>query len=170
MKTTSLYTMVGGLIGVLFLLSCASDNAPQSQPKTSTTPIAAPEPRIIIDSPESGPVGRTVTFRWHIQEAKEGETYRYKVRLDKGQNACDSGIEEEFDAETKTCLRVDLSYRYNNASVDFAVQATDSQGRRFCVEGRRFLVDPRIPASPGCDGEGDKKKDVANRNARRESK
>jgi hypothetical protein len=170
MKTTSQYAVVSGLIGILFLLSCTSDNTPQSQPKTSTTPIAVPEPRIIIDSPESGPVGRAVTFRWHIQDAKEGEIYRYKVRLDKGQNACDSGIEEEFDAETKTCLRVDLSYRYNNASADFAVQATDSQGRRLCVEGRRFLVDPRIPASPSCNGGGDKKRDVANQNAHRESK
>ena len=130
-----------------------------------------PEPRIIIDSPESGPVGLAVTFRWHIQDAKGGETYRYKVRLDKGPNACDSGIEEEFDAETKTCLRVDLpSYRYNHASVDFAVQATDSQGGRLCVEGRRFVVDPRSPPSPGCDGDGEKKKDEANKNARRQSK
>ena len=161
MKTTTICAIVGGLIGVLVLLSCTSDNPPQSQPKTSTVS----EPRIIIDSPESGPVGLTVTFRWHIQGAKEGETYRYKVRLDKGQNACDSGIEEEFDAETKTCLRVDLpSNRYNNASVDFAVQATDSQGRSFCAQGRRFVVDPRSPSSPGCDGDGDKKKEEANKN------
>jgi hypothetical protein len=171
MKTTTISPFIGGLIGILFLLSCSSDNSPQSQPKTSTVPIVVPEPRLIIDSPESGSVGLTVIFRWHIQEAKEGETYRYKVRLDKGQNACDNGIEEELDAGTKTCLRVDLPYdRYNNASVDFAVQGADSQGHRFCVQGRRFVVDPHTPASLSCDSNGDKKEAEANKNARGESK
>lgn len=157
MRGTTICVNMGGLTAVLILLlSCTSDTPPQSQPKTSATP----QPRIAIDSPEDGTVGLSVTFRWHIQDAKEGESYRYKVRLDKGPNACDGGIEEEFDAETKTCLKVDLPPdRYNNASVDFAVQATDSQGRKLCSQGRRFVVDHRSPSSPGCDSAGDKNKD-----------
>ncbi|HKQ79854.1 MAG TPA: hypothetical protein VJ810_39540 [Blastocatellia bacterium] len=163
MKTTTICAKAVGLIGVIILLSCTSENPPQLHPKTSTTPIAVQAPHIIIDTPESGTVGLSVTFRWRIQDAREGETYQYKVRLDKGQNACDSGIEEEFDAERKTCLSVDLpSSRYSNASVDFAVLATDSQGHRFCAQGRRIVVDPLHRQSTSCDGDGDKKKGESN--------
>ena len=114
--------------------------------------IGAQTPRIIIDSPVCRFVGRTVTFRWRIQGGPATETYRYKVRLDKGVNACDNGIEEEFDAGTNTCLRVELSSsRYLKGTyADFAIQATDSQNRRFCESGRYFVVDPQLPPSPTC--------------------
>ncbi len=134
--------------------SCYDDNSGKVkvQIRIKRSPILFAEPRTIIDSPESESVGLGVTFRWGLRNAKPGEVYRYKVRLDKGVNACDSGIEEEFDADTKTCLRVDLpANRYSNSSVDFAIQATDSQGHKFCTEGRRFRVDAQLPPSQRCD-------------------
>ncbi|MGH9935764.1 MAG: hypothetical protein ACREAM_05925 [Blastocatellia bacterium] len=115
-------------------------------------PTGAQAPRIIIEAPAGGPVGLTVIFRWRIEGGPVTETYRYKVRLDKGSNACDNFIEEEFDAGTQTCLRAQLSSnRYlKDTSVDFAIQATDSQNRNFCVTGRRFVVDPQLPLAPFC--------------------
>lgn len=154
--------------------SCYDDNSGKVKVSIHIrrSPVVFAEPLISIDSPESESVGLTVAFRWHLRNAKAGEVYRYKVRLDKGSDACDSGIEEEFDADTKTCLRVNLpSNRYSNSSVDFAIQATDSQGHVFCTRGRRFLVDSQLPAAPECDGVGNTaKRDEADQHARRASK
>jgi hypothetical protein len=152
--------------------SCYDDNGGKVkvQVRIKRSPVVFAEPRIVIDSPDSESVGLTVTFRWHIRNARAGEIYRYKVRLDKGSNACDSGIEDEFDADTKTCLSVNLpSNRYSNSSVDFAIQATDSQGHKFCTEGRPFSVNSQLPASPSCAADQAKRAD-ANKHARRASK
>lgn len=152
MKAVTMSAKVAGLIGTVFLLSCVSHNPPQLQPTASATPVSIPAPNIVIDSPESSTVGLAVTFRWHLRDDKGEGRYRYKVRLDKGWNACDSGIEESFDADTKNCLSVNLpASRYANESVDFAIQGTDSQGRSFCVQGKRLKVDPRSPSSPTCE-------------------
>jgi hypothetical protein len=154
--------------------SCYDDNSGKVKVRIriKRSPVVIADPRIVVDSPESESVGLTVTFRWRIRNPKAGEVYRYNLRLDKGSNACDSGIEEEFNADTQTCLRVDLpSNRYSNSSVDFAIQATDSQGNKFCTQGRRFRVDPQLPSSPGCEGDGARaKRDKDNKNARRASK
>src|SRR5581483_10268251 len=108
-------------------------------------------PRLVIDAPAGGATGYTVTFRWHLESGAETQAYTYKVRLDKGPNACDNGIEEEFDAGAQTCLRVELpASRYRNAYIDFAVQATDAQNRKTCVSGRNFFVDPQLPPAPLC--------------------
>lgn len=152
--------------------SCYDDNSGKVkvQVRIKRSPVVFAERRIVIDSPDSESVGLTVTFRWHIRNARAGEVYRYKVRLDKGSNACDSGIEEEFDADTKTCLSVNLpSGRYSNSSVDFAIQATDSQGHKFCTGGRRFSVNSQLPASPSCAA-AQAKTDDANKPAGRASK
>ena len=90
-------------------------------------------PRVVIDSPMGGTVGLTVTFRWHLDSAgsrtptSPGETYQYEVRLDKGVNACDSQIEQSFEAGTATCLAVELPAAiYDGQRVDFGVRATNS--------------------------------------------
>jgi hypothetical protein len=134
--------------------SCYDDNSGKIKVsiRIKRSSVLMANPIIIIDSPESESVGLTVTFRWRMRNAKAGEVYRYKVRLDKGVDACDNFIEEEFDAGTRTCLRVDLPpNRYSNASVAIAIQATDSQGNKFCTRGKGFRVDPRLPPSPGCN-------------------
>jgi hypothetical protein len=152
--------------------SCYDDNSGKLKVhvRIKRSPLEGAKPRVVIDSPESDSAGLAVTFRWHLQNARPGEVYRYKVRLDKGVNACDSGIEEEIDAGTKTCLSVILSSgRFTNSSVDFAVQATNSQGRTFCTQGRRFIVNSQLPAPPNCAGDI-AKRDAANNPARRASK
>jgi RNase P/RNase MRP subunit p29 len=96
-------------------------------------------------------VGLTVTFRWRLGDPEPGESYRYEVRLDKGTDACDSGIEEAIAAETRTCLVADLRPAvYTDTSVDFAVRATNSQGRTFCTRGQRLFLNPNTSASPPC--------------------
>lgn len=167
MKSVRVGTALGGLAISLLLQSCSQDNTPSatrtnssasspdatSSPKQVSTPPPIRAPRVVIDSPVGESVGLTVTFRWHVEDAEAGDVYRYKVLLDKGQNACDGGIEEEFDAKTETCLRVELSSpRYTNESVDFAIRATDSQGRTYCSQGGRIRVTPRLPPSPPCKG------------------
>jgi hypothetical protein len=137
--------------------SCYNDNSGKLKVfvrvKHSTVVLA--EPQITIDAPDGDTTGLTMTFRWHLRNAKPGEVYRYKVRMDKGSDACDSGIEEEFDADTASCLQVTLSSnRYSNQSTGFAIQATDSQGRVFCTRGRRLSIDPQLPAAAACAGDG----------------
>ena len=167
MKALRMGTAFAGLAISLLLQSCSQNNAPPVTQINSSTPIAnatpSPKqistpppiraPRVIIDSPVGGSVGLTATFRWHVEDVEAGDVYQYKILLDKGQNACDGGIEEEFDAKAKTCLRVKLSPpRYTNASVDFAIQATDAQGRTYCTQGGRIRVSPNLPPSPSCKG------------------
>ena len=133
--------------------SCYNDNSGKLKVfvrvKHSTVVLA--DPQIMIAAPDRDTTGLTVTFRWHMRNAPPGEVYRYKVRMDKGSDACDSGIEEEFDAGTASCLQVTLSAnRYSNQNTGFAIQATDSQGRVFCTRGQRLSIDPQLPAAAAC--------------------
>jgi hypothetical protein len=131
-------------------LPASSSNVPVSPQPVSTIPFT-PAPRIIIDSPVGESVGLTVTFRWHVEGGAAGDAYRYKILLDKGQDACDGGVEEGFDAKTETCLRVKLSpSRYTNESADYAIQATDSKGTTYCAPGGRIRVTPKLRPSPPC--------------------
>jgi hypothetical protein len=105
----------------------------------------------VIESPVGGTVGLTVTFRWRLANPEPGEVYQYEVRLDKGTNACDGGIEEAIAASTPTCIAVNLRPDiYADTNVDFAVRATNSQGRAFCTAGQRLFVNANTPAPPPC--------------------
>jgi hypothetical protein len=167
MRALHVGTASAGLAISLLLQSCSRNDAPPvaetnssipianaaSPPQPIPTPPSIRAPRVIIDSPAGGSVGLTATFRWHIEDVEAGDVYRYKILLDKGQDACDGGIEEEFDAKTETCLRVKLSpTRYANASADFAIRATNTQGRTYCTQGGRIRVSPKLPPSPSCKG------------------
>lgn len=117
----------------------------------SPTGPSRPEPGVVIDSPSGGTVALKVTFRWHLENPRPGETYRYEVRLDKGIDACDNAIEEAFSSDGGTCLALDLPTAiYTDVNVDFAVRATDSQGRSICTRGQRLFVSPNAPPSPQC--------------------
>ncbi|MCI0564913.1 MAG: hypothetical protein MN733_41125 [Nitrososphaera sp.] len=143
---------------ILLLSSGKPSRAMQQQvapePEAATTTMVAQWPEFIILSPVEKSAGgqNSVTFQWCIPGGPVTETYRYKIRLDKGTNACDRGIEEEFDAGTNTCLRVMLDERryFDGVSVEFAIQATDSQNRQLCFSGRHFDIKPQLPPSPPC--------------------
>lgn len=124
----------------------ASTNTPPSPPQTPPAPTPPAEPpRVIIDRPNQEVVGLTVTFRWRIENAKPGETYRSQIYLDKGVNACDGQIEEAVDAGNQTSLTISLDPgRYAGQSVDFAIRVSDSRGTTACQPGRRFRVDPGV--------------------------
>ena len=103
--------------------------------------VSLPVPRLIIDAPTSNPTSLTVTFEWHLQDADPIRTYQFQVRIDKGVNACDQGIEEAFSAGTATRLTVTFDgRRYSGQSVDFGIQAEDGRGFKTCEQGRRFTL------------------------------
>jgi hypothetical protein len=117
---------------------------------TPTSP-SRPTPRVVIDSPTGGTVGVMVTFRWHLDNAESGETYRYELRLDKGMNACDNAIEQSLQADTRTCLAVELPAPiYDGQRVEFGVRATDSTGQAFCTMGNAISVNASTPALAPC--------------------
>jgi hypothetical protein len=103
--------------------------------------VDLPLPSVIIDEPSGDPTSLNVTFAWRLANADPERSYRFHVRLDKGQNACDTFIEETFSAETNTRLTVDLDpRRYAGASVDFGILAEDGLGFVICTQGRRFRL------------------------------
>jgi hypothetical protein len=103
--------------------------------------VNVPPPSLVIDAPTTNPTGLRVTFAWHMDNAALNRSYRFQVRLDKGVDPCDSGIEESFDAGDRTKLTVTLDdARYRGFLVDFAIRADDGQGFKTCVYGRRFKV------------------------------
>jgi hypothetical protein len=142
-----------GLLGVVavgfatFAGACNGDRNP-----LAPTPPSPPAPRVAIDSPPGGTAGLVVTFRWRLENPEAGQVYSYEVRLDKGVNACDSGIEQAFAAQQQTCLRIDLpATTYSGQRVEFGVRATDSQGRAFCSTGAAALtIDTAAPAAAPC--------------------
>jgi hypothetical protein len=150
MKPT-LYANIAGLLNILWFLSC--DPRTESPPSSPVPVETKAAPSVQILAPETNTIGLRTTFRWRLQDSPAREIYRYKVRLDKGQNACDGGkVEDEFDAGTNTCLTVDLSRsRYSNERAEFAIVATDSQGRSFCTRGKSVLIDPQKPSAAGCE-------------------
>ncbi len=107
----------------------------QSPPSNCLFVTLPPSPRLVIDAPlPNDTLSLTVVFRWHMENPAAGDTYRYKVFLDKGVEPCDGHIEEAFDAGTATCLTVHLSSnRYDGHSAEYAVQADDGHGRTRCV-------------------------------------
>lgn len=109
------------------------------------------DPRLVVDAPSGGVVGLSLTFRWHLERPVAGRTYRYEVRLDKGVNACDDAIEQAFQAETRTCLALDLpAATYGDQRVEFAVRTTDSSGRTVCSPGPTLTISATAPPSPTC--------------------
>jgi uncharacterized protein (TIGR03437 family) len=142
------------LLPSLGRLSRATQRQVVTEPEAAMTTMVVQRPEFIILSPVERSAGgqNSVTFQWCIPGGPVTETYRYKIRLDKGTNACDSGIEEEFDVGTNTCLRADLSRSryFDGVTVDFAIQATDSQNRQFCFSGRRFVINTQLSPSPPC--------------------
>lgn len=123
-----------------------------SLPSNRIEVVVPPAPRLIIEAPMRGDtVGNTVTFRWRLENPVPGESYRYKLRLDQGVDACDNWIEEEFDAGSTTCITVILSgRRYNYEGTTFAIRAFDSQGEVLCERGWWIWVNPTVPPSPPC--------------------
>jgi hypothetical protein len=107
---------------------------------------------VVIEAPTGGTVGLNVTFRWRLENVMVGETYRYEVRLDKGVNACDAGIEQAFQADTRTCLNIDLPADiFAGQRVEFAIRAIDSRGQPYCTNGPAALtVSASAAASPPC--------------------
>ena len=135
------------VLWVLMLL--AAEGCDESTNPVGPAPPPAPPPRVVVDAPAAGTTGLTVTFRWHVENAAPGETYRSQVCLDKGVDPCDGRIEEAFDAAAATCLIVRLdSSRYSFQNVAFGIRITDSTGRTICAAGVPFRVDPGIPAAP----------------------
>jgi hypothetical protein len=115
-------------------------------------PPSPADPRLVIDSPTEGIVGLNVTFRWHVENPELNTTYQFEVRLDKGTNACDAGIEEAINAQAATCVAVSLDpRRYSSQSAEFAIRAIDSRGRVMCQPGRRLFFDPELPPKPLCE-------------------
>lgn len=128
-------------------LVCASAACDGRMP---TSP-SRPSPSVVIEAPTGGTIGLTVMFRWHLDNAESGETYRYEVRLDKGVNACDNLIEQAFQADTRTCMVLDLAPAiYDGQRVEFGVRATDSRGQVFCTIGNALSVSNSAAASPAC--------------------
>ena len=98
-----------------------------------------------------GTVGLAVAFAWHLDDAEPLETYRYEVRLDKGVDACDGVIEQSFQADTRTCLGVELPAAiYDGQRVEFAVQATNSRGQAICTTGNALSVSASGPPPAPC--------------------
>jgi hypothetical protein len=103
--------------------------------------VNIPPPRLVIDAPAGNPTSLTVTFEWRLLDGDPARTYQYQVRLDKGVDACDSGIEEAFNAGAATRLTVTLeTSRYRGQSVDFAIRLDDGAGLTLCERGRRFTL------------------------------
>jgi hypothetical protein len=102
---------------------------------------------VLLNVPTEGQVvGTMATFRWSVANARRGEVYKFEVRLDKGINACDSGIEEVFDARNQTCFTANLNPAiYGGQPVEYGIRATDSRGKIGCTSGRTFSVDLSIP-------------------------
>lgn len=101
--------------------------------------VSLPQPRLVVRTPSV--TGLRVTFEWSLQNPDARETYRFRVLLDKGVNACDGSIEEGFDAGSSSSLTVELDRtRYRGQSVDFAVQAEGTRGTRICQPGPRFTI------------------------------
>jgi hypothetical protein len=116
-----------------------------------TSPQPPPAPRLVIEAPTQGAVGLNVTFGWRIENPDPGVTYQFEVRLDKGVNACDNGVEEAFNAQAATCLPVALDpRRYGNQSADFAIRSIDSRGLSMCQVGPRLSINPQLPPNPPC--------------------
>lgn len=107
------------------------------------------EPRLFPLAPPDGAiVGLRVVFRWRVENMLPGTTYY--VRLDKGVNACDSWIEERFDAGMNLCLAVNLSpSRYSGYRVSYAIQATGPH-TVICQRAGEFTVNPAVPATDNC--------------------
>ena len=107
---------------------------------------------MIIDAPVDRTVGLHATFKWHLQNPDPADTYRYELRFDKGEDACDSRVEQSFPAEARTCLTVDLDSRiYGGQKVWFGIQAINGKGQAFCAEGKRLSISKSAPPAPGCE-------------------
>ncbi len=110
---------------------------------------AVAAPRVVIECPlAADTVGYDVPFRYALENPDSGRTYTYTVKLDKGTNACDTGkLEDVFSVGTLTCVVITLTdpKRYDHASLEFAIEATDDLGAVFCTRGNgERYVDPTI--------------------------
>jgi hypothetical protein len=75
---------------------------------------------VILDAPADGltvKFGTPVTFRWHIDNRKDGFTYHSFLLTDKGVNVLDGRYERAYDAGDKT----ELTFRGEDASFEWAV-------------------------------------------------
>jgi hypothetical protein len=127
-----------------------SSAACEREPVTVAPPGS--QTRMIIDVPADRTVGLHATFKWHLQNADPADTYRYELRFDKGENACDNSVEQSFPAESRTCLTIDLDSRiYGGQKVWFGIQAINGKGQAFCAEGKRLSISKSAPPAPGCD-------------------
>jgi hypothetical protein len=137
---------IAPLVASVTLATTACEREPMS-----AFPAGSPT-RMVIDAPADRSVGLRATFRWHLSNADPADTYRYEVRFDKGENACDASIEQSFPAESRTCLTIDLSSQiYGGQKVWFGVMATNGKGQTFCAEGRRLAVSRTAAPAASCE-------------------
>jgi hypothetical protein len=110
--------------------------------------VAVPPPSLAIDPPPAQ-VGLTAVIRWRVENAAEtGETYHFRMHLDKGVNACDGQIEETVDIGNVTCLTLSFDPgRYDRQRAAFAIQADDLAGNSVCMGGGTLNIDAAVPAT-----------------------
>ena len=132
------------VISLLATVACEREPVSVAPPGSTT--------RMVIDAPVDRTVGLHATFKWHLQNPDPADTYRYELRFDKGEDACDNRVEQSFPAESRTCLTVDLDSRiYGGQKAWFGIQAINSKGQAFCAEGKRLSISKSAPPAPNCE-------------------